>query len=209
MTDAHDYTAAETPATVVDAPEEANPMLASLQSFMNSAKEFTTLSKRVKSLEDQVRSLSDQLSRTTTERDSLRAENGNLKDEVRILRDDSEHDKATIERYRKQNTDWMKRFDDEHNAHNRTSEALENAKDERDYNALDRDEWKRKHEQVEKEFSDTTHELADARQLWYDQESKLQERIDALSVERDRFRDKFDRCKSLAAQVMAMDQQRD
>jgi chromosome segregation ATPase len=205
--DTHDYNPTPVPVVEETPTEETNPMLASLKNFYDSAKEYTGLIKRVKVLEERLRSIEEQLEAVTTERDGFRIENTNLKDQVRALKDDNEHKAATLERTRVQSTEWMRRHDKEASEHMKLREEHEDVKDERDLAVLEVADWKRKLDDTTAELEMVKKQWTEAREQWFELESGLQNKIDELQVQRNKAVDRYDRCKSFAAQIMAMDQQ--
>jgi chromosome segregation ATPase len=205
--DTHDYNPTPVPVVEETPTEETNPMLASLKNFYDSAKEYTGLIKRVKVLEERVAVLQDTLDKTVEERDNFRTENTNLKDQVRALKDDNEYKAATLERTRVQSTEWMRRHDKEAQENIKLREELENVKDERDLAVLEVADWKRKLDETAAELDTVRKQFAEDRDHWFELESNLQNRVDELQAQRNKAVDRYDRCKSFAAQIMAMDQQ--
>jgi len=198
--------------TVPTTADWSNPVLkpfaSMFQNLADTVVRNSELGKQVEDLQRTVDTLQNTLQTLMNERSTLRSELFQTRQSLQVVTMDRDTLKADLDTERENMVRLSAQLGEAQVELHRITEEHEHARDERDLAVLDRDEWKRRHEQTEADFSRVSNDLADARVDFYNRETQYLATIRDLTAERDLFKDKFGKAKSMAAGIMALDQKK-
>lgn len=169
--------------------------------------ERSGLPDKVRSLEAQAHEFKTLHVNVMAERDSLKVENRNLQDQVTSIKDDLQYKEDVLNRTRQNLAEVMRERDQLKDKVEVQERALATANDDRDMAVMELEEEKKKFDKLATDFDRLTADNHQAQHDWSNTTADYKLTISDLTYERDRFRDKFDRAKSFAAQTMRLDQE--
>jgi chromosome segregation ATPase len=183
-----------------------NPMLKQLSSIKDSLIAGHELRQRVQRLEATIATMQSILNEREAERIDLRTRVKVAEDEAKAAMSEMEQLRANLD-YEKQLFVTLNHEHDElQAAHKALMEDYGKAKDERDEAVSDRQLSESSLAGLEQEHKRLDNEFTNSRAVWFKQEDDLQRAVRDLTAERNSFEEKFRKCKSFAASIMALDQ---
>jgi chromosome segregation ATPase len=184
----------------------SDPMLKQVAQLKDMIIAGHRLRQRVAQLEATNATMQSILNEREAERIELRTRVKIAEDTAKAATDESEQLRANLD-YEKELFATLNREHDElKEAHRMLLEDHEKARDERDVAVLDREETQRQRDNVALRLMEVSTDLDASRSQWFKQEDDLQRSLREATAERNSFEEKFRKCKSLAASMMALDQ---
>lgn len=183
-------------------------MLKSLESLKDNYLAGKELRAKVARLEATIKAQVTTINELVSEKVALKARVSEAEDTAKAAVTEAEQLRANLD-YQKDLLGMLQKdHDDLQAAHKALMEDHEKAKDERDVAVLDREQVQRDYTALNETQTATASELVTARAQWFKQEDDMQRAIRDLTAERNSFEEKFRKCKSMAGQIMALDQVR-
>jgi chromosome segregation ATPase len=185
-----------------------DPMLKYLANVKDSLVAGKELRAKVARLEATVKTMQTTINELVAERVELKTAARVSADEARAAVTEAEQLRASLDYEKELFVTLNREHDQLQAAHKMLIEDYEKAKDERDVAVLDREDFQRQAIAQTDRLEAVTQELSAARAQWFKQEDDMQRTIRDLGAERASFEEKFRKCKSMAGQIMALDQVR-
>jgi len=185
-----------------------DPMLKYLANVKDSLVAGKELRAKVARLEATIKAQVTTINELVSEKVALKARVTEAEDTAKAAVSEMEQLRANLD-YEKELFVTLNREHDELKAaHKMLMEDHEKARDERDVAVLDREETQRQATAHSEKVAALEQELSTSRGQWFKQEDDFQRQVSALTAERNSFEEKFRKCKSMAGQIMALDQVR-
>jgi chromosome segregation ATPase len=183
-----------------------DPMLKYLANVKDSLVAGKELRAKVARLEATVKTMQTTINELVAERVELKTAARVSADEAKAATNEAEQLRANLDFEKQLFVTLNQEHDALQGAHKMLMEDHEKAKDERDVAVLDREQIQRDYTALNETQTATASELVTARAQWFNHEEILQRQVRDLTAERNSFEEKFRKCKSMAGQIMALDQ---
>jgi chromosome segregation ATPase len=185
-----------------------DPMLKYLANVKDSLVAGKELRTKLARLEATVKTMQTTINELVTERVELKTSARVAQDEAKAAISEAEQLRSNLDYEKELFVTLNREHDQLQAAHKMLMEDHEKARDERDVAVLEREETQRQATAYAEKIAALEGELTASRSQWFKQEDDLQRAVRDLTAERNSFEEKFRKCKSMAGQIMALDQVR-